>query len=543
MSSKSPLRSSARLVVVALVAVLAAAGLPLPATAGSFGLVVGTVSGPYGLAASTIDVNLMRKGDFGRWESVGYDSTDREGRFEIWASPGTYRLWFKPYLENSVYLEKYYPDADSAEVAADIVVTADSTQEVFTQLDTGPHAVVSGTAVGTDGAPLPDVDVGFWSNAGSADSPWWQWRFLDRTDSAGRFHEVVRPGTYRVSYRRPGYEEIFFGGAAAVEAADDVVLADGASAELNAVVKRATRLQGSVLAAESRVAIPGTRVHFYRNTGSEQSPHWSLQSSTSPNVETGAYTQRVPAGVYLVRATDPYGEYLAEYYGLAFTTASATPVTVQEEAAVTGINIRMTKLNAPKMTAVEPPTVGGTPYVGATLTATDGTWSPVPGKVTYQWLSDGTAIAGATGRAYQPTAADLGRRLSVRTQAYTPGRLPAVQTSPATTPVQEAPETTPEPTPAPEPAPAPDKAASTTRLRASVTSRTVRLVATVTAALPVTGRVKVYRGTRLLRRVTLTDGKVVVRLTRQPRGTRRYKAVYTGSPTLLRSSRAVRVTV
>ena len=42
------------------------------------------------------------------------------------------------------------------------------------------------------------------------------------------------------------------------------------------------------------------------------------------------------------------------------------------------------------------PTIAGTAAVGATLTATPGTWAPAPVTLSYQWKSNGTAIAGAT---------------------------------------------------------------------------------------------------------------------------------------------------
>jgi len=60
------------------------------------------------------------------------------------------------------------------------------------------------------------------------------------------------------------------------------------------------------------------------------------------------------------------------------------------------------------------PRVSGTPTVGATLTATPGSYS-LPGvSVAYQWLRDGAAIAGAAGSTYVLTQADAGTRVSVR---------------------------------------------------------------------------------------------------------------------------------
>lgn len=60
-----------------------------------------------------------------------------------------------------------------------------------------------------------------------------------------------------------------------------------------------------------------------------------------------------------------------------------------------------------------PPTISGTPQVGKTLTATVTPWTPQPSELTFQWLSDGVEIAGATDSAYDISSANLGAKLSV----------------------------------------------------------------------------------------------------------------------------------
>jgi hypothetical protein len=89
-------------------------------------------------------------------------------------------------------------------------------------------------------------------------------------------------------------------------------------------------------------------------------------------------------------------------------------------------------------TTAPTPTVGGFfRRVGWPVTVTTGAWSPSAG-ITVQWRRNGVAIPGATTRAYRPTRADLGKRLTVtvtgrragytttaRTSAATPAILPA----------------------------------------------------------------------------------------------------------------------
>jgi hypothetical protein len=65
-----------------------------------------------------------------------------------------------------------------------------------------------------------------------------------------------------------------------------------------------------------------------------------------------------------------------------------------------------------------PPSVTGTPALGAPLTCSTGTWSgnPVP-SFFYQWLRDGAAIAGATTSTHTVAEADLGHSLRCRVEA------------------------------------------------------------------------------------------------------------------------------
>ncbi|MFL6060508.1 MAG: DUF3152 domain-containing protein [Marmoricola sp.] len=59
----------------------------------------------------------------------------------------------------------------------------------------------------------------------------------------------------------------------------------------------------------------------------------------------------------------------------------------------------------------------GTRRWGHELKVVNGTWSPKPTKVVYQWLANGNAIKGATRARYTPTPADFGKKLTVRVSA------------------------------------------------------------------------------------------------------------------------------
>jgi hypothetical protein len=59
------------------------------------------------------------------------------------------------------------------------------------------------------------------------------------------------------------------------------------------------------------------------------------------------------------------------------------------------------------------PTIGGAAHVNMTLTANSGIWSPTPDLLSYQWKSNGVAIAGATDTTYDVSPGQVGRRISV----------------------------------------------------------------------------------------------------------------------------------
>ncbi|NKX53056.1 S8 family serine peptidase [Arthrobacter mobilis] len=77
------------------------------------------------------------------------------------------------------------------------------------------------------------------------------------------------------------------------------------------------------------------------------------------------------------------------------------------------------------------PTISGTAQVGQTLTASKGTWSWGT-SFAYQWLRNGTPVAGATASTYKPSAADVGARLAVRVTGTRTGYTPVARTSAAT---------------------------------------------------------------------------------------------------------------
>jgi hypothetical protein len=89
------------------------------------------------------------------------------------------------------------------------------------------------------------------------------------------------------------------------------------------------------------------------------------------------------------------------------------------------------------------PTIAGHAIIGQTLTASPGMWDTPDAAFAYQWSAGGTAIPGATGSIYTPTAGDKGKRLTVTVTAVKAGYAADVAVSEATAPVVAAPATNP----------------------------------------------------------------------------------------------------
>jgi hypothetical protein len=87
-------------------------------------------------------------------------------------------------------------------------------------------------------------------------------------------------------------------------------------------------------------------------------------------------------------------------------------------------------------------TVTGTPTVGSTLTGSYAGFNPTPTGATWQWLRNGSPIAGATSPTYLLVAADAGTSISVRVTVSAAGYASAVRTSAAVSVVGATPPTT-----------------------------------------------------------------------------------------------------
>ncbi len=86
-------------------------------------------------------------------------------------------------------------------------------------------------------------------------------------------------------------------------------------------------------------------------------------------------------------------------------------------------------------TVLEKARVTGVRRWDHTLTAVPPTTNPAPATVRYQWLRNGTAITGATGRRYALKVADFGKRINLKVVLRRAGYLTAERYSGPTAPI------------------------------------------------------------------------------------------------------------
>jgi hypothetical protein len=172
-------------------------------------------------------------------------------------------------------------------------------------------------------------------------------------------------------------------------------------------------ISGSPYVTSTLTAQPGT----WSPGGVRLSYQWLRDGVAIPG-ETGQ-TYRIPL-------TDLGHTLGVSVTGARFGYLSATAVSAPTAA-----------VQQPRVTAGTV-TITGTPSVFSTLTAQPGTWSPANARLSYQWLRDGSPIAGANDQTYTLAAADLGHSLSVSVTGARFGYVSATAVSAPTGPVQQA---------------------------------------------------------------------------------------------------------
>ncbi|WP_193613776.1 Ig-like domain-containing protein [Nocardioides lijunqiniae] len=485
---------------------------------GPTGTVRGTVVADDGGAAlADIDVAAYAYYDEDDvWVAWAYGTTAADGSFRFSVPTGTYRIAFQGELHQT----EFHPGARLIGQGENVTIASGEERVIDASLALAGWIEGSVSAAGAS-TPPAGTSVALFESYSYYGTLQWRQVAVTHVRANGRYRLNQSPGTYRVVFFDGDevWSDHWYGGAPSIWTATDVeITAVGeGTAGIDATLVRRGYVTGTVRSKKTGQPFPGVTVYLVRNYGTAENTDWGVVTSTTTGA-AGTYRLKGSVGSYTV-AFQRDG--FLTFFGSDESEDDATTVLVRAGRDTTGVDGLLEDARR-VFRLVKPPTISGTPRVGATLTASTGRWRPAPAAYSYAWLVDGRRIPGATARTLKLTRAQAGRRISVQVSPLRPDTADASAASARTAAVKVAPE-------------------MRLTARAAGTAITLRLSVTAAGVRAVTGRVRILRDGKLLRTLTLRNARAKVRLTGQPKGRHTYKATYAGAGPVLPGAASVRV--
>ncbi len=276
-------------------------------------------------------------------------------------------------------------------------------------VDVAPGTLVNSAAPTITGsaktlATLTGHD-GTWAPAGTALHRQWLADGTAIAGATGATYVPVRADigkriSFRVTGTKPGYTTLV----KTSEPTAEVV----ASVISNTI---APKITGTAKVGVALTADSGT----WSPTGTTEVFQWLVNGVAVSGATTDTFTPR-PAD-------------LSKKVSVKVTSSKSGLASVSKTSAPTALVVAGTMVNT------VPPSISGTPAVGAKLTALIGTWIPAGQLHTYQWYAEGVAISGATAKTFVPTNAQKGKTLTVHVRSVTAGYAPRAASSAPSAPV------------------------------------------------------------------------------------------------------------
>jgi len=340
---------------------------------------------------------------------VGSAVTDDAGAYTVSGlNPGQYTLEFTgPWGSNDA--EQWWGPAISQPTATYFTVGSHASLTGYDAALTD-GATISGTVLGAGSPPTPLENVGVVALPSAGGYP-----YFGQPAADGTYSIIGLPvGTYDVFFAASGFDipqsdqwwsnSTTQGAATPVSVTTGQVVTGidatlGLGATITGTVSGVTSAGGVVPAQNATVYLYSTdsKAVFNQEVYADNEGNFTLRS--------------IPPGTYTLKFA-PQGDttdFLTEWWHDKALTSKPSYFTVKAGQTKTGFN--ETLASATLTTAT--PTIGGQAKVGSTLTAHHGNWGPGQVLFAYQWLRDGSPIAGATGQSYVPTSDDVGSKLSV----------------------------------------------------------------------------------------------------------------------------------
>ncbi|HTZ87491.1 MAG TPA: carboxypeptidase regulatory-like domain-containing protein [Solirubrobacteraceae bacterium] len=246
------------------------------------------------------------------------------------------------------------------------------------------------------------------------------------TESNGHYTiNEVPPGSYNVNFTPPSNEYI--------PQNTSVTVFEAAAATSNAALRQAGKISGRVTDTYTHNGLGKIGI-FANGQG-------GIGSGFATTNDNGEYTVTgLSTGSYKLEYSWEFSEaeekefenaprfipkYITQFFNGQISMSAANTVSATEGNTTSGIDVAMVP-SAPHNTAL--PTVTGTTTVGSQLLCSSGSWTgestlplssgwPLTSTFAYQWLRQGSAIAGMTSPTYIVQAADVGHGLECEVTA------------------------------------------------------------------------------------------------------------------------------
>jgi Carboxypeptidase regulatory-like domain len=328
--------------------------------------------------------------------------TEADGKYEVTGLvAGTYVVEFYPSFEGE-YIPQYYKDKHAFVKAEAVAVTeGEPTEAIDAELHRGGK--ITGK-VEAGGRGVEHVEVVVFGS--SEEEPYFE---FSETNTNGEYTVGRLPeGEYRVEFFALGDNlvPLYYEKGESFDEATKVKVKEELTETLNPVeLQEGGEISGTVVNAVTHKPVANVEVEAINAKGFE---FFGGYATTN---EKGEYTiMGLAAGAYDVEFY--FGEAGQSKTYMAPTAEDGVKVTPSQ---VTPIDLELVP-KAPNNSGS--PVVSGTPAVGELLSCSSGAWTGVtPFTFAFQWLRNGSAIAGASGGIYSVQAADQGYGLSCEVKA------------------------------------------------------------------------------------------------------------------------------